>query len=231
MWKPLALSSTLLALAMLGCKWSRPQPEEMAVVTAPPAPLPSPSPAQPPAAPDTHPARTEALSAKDTIRTVPRAPAPRKSSQVKPKKTSTVPQASRLAAPEAIRLDWEPRTLEEAMSYSKDLWAAAKRLSASQYDSSVLYTQKALRTFENGSLFYLKGTLLLQKGDPAGALTAAERSIAISDHWDPEDLIRAYGVRADALAELYARFPSEITRLKAAAAKTQSRIYSHATPN
>lgn len=120
-----------------------------------------------------------------------------------------------------------PETWEGAEGVARALWLTARAAAAASPAQALHQVLAALGQFENGSLFTLKAALLLRRGDAAGALTAADLSVAATGHWEPRDLPEAYRLRAEALDSLLARFPSEEVRLEAANAQTQWRLLSH----
>ena len=75
-------------------------------------------------------------------------------------------------------------------------------------DSAYMHCNKALRLYENGSLFTLKAEILMKITRYAQAGMAAERSIARNDHWNREDRFEAFRIRYKAYKELYRMYPS-----------------------
>ncbi|MBN2436250.1 MAG: hypothetical protein JXK07_13375 [Spirochaetes bacterium] len=102
-----------------------------------------------------------------------------------------------------------PLTIEDAMKCSMYHWEVAKEfLNRGEVDSSFKHCQRALKLYENGSLFYLKAQLLYLQDHPSTALQAAEISLDRHDHWENQDRQKSFKVRCRALMELYKMYPS-----------------------
>lgn len=143
-------------------------------------------------------------------------------SKQKPGNQKTVPQGkARTGKPAPVSQAaspsfWSmPKTLEEANTLAQQHCRGARYFLTEAPDTAMKHVLFALNLYENGSLFSLKARLHLNAGQFPEAVNAAERSIALDDHWYRKDLLGAYEVRARALKALAEKFPSEDAQLKA----------------
>ena len=108
-----------------------------------------------------------------------------------------------------------PKTLEGAKALAQQHCPGARYYLNRAPDTAMKHVLFALSIYENGSLFYLKARLHLNAGKYPEAVSAAERSISLNDHWLRKDLVGAYEVKYLALRALANSYPSEDAELKA----------------
>jgi hypothetical protein len=78
-----------------------------------------------------------------------------------------------------------------------------------QDDSALIYANKAIQTFENGSLFRVKAEALYNLKYFTNAEIACDVCLNRTDHWDFADVDRAVKLKCGCDKKNYERFPSQ----------------------
>lgn len=78
-----------------------------------------------------------------------------------------------------------------------------------QDDSALIYTNKAIQSFENGSLFRVKAEALSNQNYFSDAAIACDVCLHRTDHWDFTDVDRALKIKCLCYKKRYERFPSQ----------------------
>lgn len=101
-----------------------------------------------------------------------------------------------------------PVTIAEAAELSQCFWKKALCYKSINIDSCFSYTQKAIKTYENGSLFTLKAHCLYKMNMFTASKTAAEISLSRNDHWNLIDTKIALNIKIQVLDTINKTHPS-----------------------
>jgi hypothetical protein len=88
-------------------------------------------------------------------------------------------------------------------------YKAALGFLGNQDDSALIYANKAIQTFENGSLFRVKAEALYNLKYFTNAQIACDVCLNRTDHWDFADVDRAVKLKCGCDKKNYERFPSQ----------------------
>ena len=92
---------------------------------------------------------------------------------------------------------------------SRRYYQIALTFLGNQDDSALIYANKAIQTFENGSLFRVKAEALYNLKYFTNAEIACDVCLNRTDHWDFADVDRAVKLKCGCDKKNYERFPSQ----------------------
>ena len=92
---------------------------------------------------------------------------------------------------------------------SKRYYQVALGFLGNHDDSALIYANKAIQTFENGSLFRVKAEALYNLKYFTNAEIACDVCLSRTDYWDFADVDRALKLKCGCNKKNYERFPSQ----------------------
>ena len=92
---------------------------------------------------------------------------------------------------------------------SKRFYQVALGFLGKQDDSALIYANKAIQAYENGSLFRVKAEALYNLQYFTNSEIACDVCINRTDHWDGADVDRALKLKSGCYKQNYKRFPSQ----------------------
>jgi hypothetical protein len=138
--------------------------------------------------------------------------------QVKESPEVPVPSAPAIVKPENSIKDKKTKfkTIDDKYEGLKNrslrYYQIASGFLGNKDDSSLIYINKAIEAFENGSLFRVKAQALYNLKFYSDARIACDICLSRDDYWEAIDIKKALKLKCDCFRKIYEQFPSTESR-------------------